>query len=201
MKQRLNSCMLAVLACTALFSCGNSHKRTAEDAARKATVVKDTTLYARIDRHSEDTLYVTAIADGRRHSFGYAEAKRSGHMAGSPIDGDTVAAMPDFGQHKMKSVINISQLKGLWMDEIDRTSGMRLTADGGAYSIGAGQETLRSWHIANGRIILTYVGSPESNTAEKSEEANITCLDAATLALNFDGKLRVYKRQIGLISE
>lgn len=193
--------MLTVLASAALLSCGNSHKRTAEDAARKATVVKDTTLYARIDRHSEDTLYVTAVADGRRHSLGYAEARHSGHMAGEPLDGDTVAAMPDFKQHKMKSVINISQLKGLWMDELDRTSGMRLAAGGGAYSIGAGKETLRSWQIANGRIILTYVGSPESNAAETTEEANITCLDATTLALNFDGKLRVYKRQTGLISK
>ena len=192
--------MLAVLACAAIASCGNSHKRTAEDAARKATVLKDTTLYARIDRHSEDTLYVTAIADGRRHALGYTEAMHKGHVAGELLDGDTIAAMPDFKQHKTKSAINTSQLKGLWMDESDRTTGMRLTADGGAYSIGADKETLRSWRIANGRIMLKYVSSPESDTVEKSEEATITSLDATTLALNFDGKLRMYKRQTGLIS-
>lgn len=200
MMHRLNSWLVMALACVGMVSCGNSHKRTAEDAARKAATVKDTTLYARIDSHTGDSLYVTAIADGRKYAFEYADAMHKGHMAGEPNDGDTIATMPDFKQRKALSAINTTQLQGLWMDERDKSVGMRLTADGGAFSIGGGKEMLRAWHITNGKIMLTYVGSPENNTTEKSEAASIAQLDRITLALNFDGQLRVYKRQTKLIS-
>ncbi len=201
MKYRLCNYALAALACICAAACGNSHKRTAEDAARKSKVVKDSTLYARVDSQKGDTIYVTAIGDGRKYAFEYASAMHKGHLAGTPEKGDTIAAMPDFKGRKVESAVNTTLLHGLWMSESDASTGIRLTSDGGAFSIGADGETLRSWRISNGQIILTYVGSPESGTVEKSEAANIAQLDATTLSLNFDGRLRVYKRQTQLISK
>lgn len=201
MKYRLCNYALAALACVCAVACGNSHKRTAEDAARKSKTVKDSTLYARIDSNKGDTIYVTALGDGRKYAFEYVTAMHKGHMVGAPEKGDTIAAMPDFKGRNVESAINTTLLHGLWMSEDNAGTGIRLTADGGAFSIGSEKETLRSWRISNGQIILTYVGSPESATVEKSEAANIAQLDATTLSLNFDGKLRVYKRQTQLISK
>lgn len=104
------------------------------------------------------------------------DAQHANGMHGSLIVGDTLAVMPLFKSGKVRSVVNLSELVGLWMFDSQEGTGMRLSPDGAASDIGSSEVTFRGWKICNGRFILTYIRADGSDYTEKADTSTIISL-------------------------
>lgn len=199
MTRNINYISMVVLAVACLAAC-SPKKRTEADAARKAAVTVDTTLYVRVDRLGADSAHVTALENSRRFTFGYKEAAQAGKLVGEVREGDTIAIMPDFKRHAVRQGVNVSMLTGLWMLEGGDGSGMRLLADGGAYTVGTNGVTLKSWRVLNGQMLVSYIMDDGSSYAELTDTSRIEVLEKDRLVMLLHGKQQTYHRNAGLIT-
>ncbi len=165
----------------------------------------DSTMYVRLDALNGDTINVTLLEDSTRMTLSFAAAKQAGAVHGQLNIGDSLAVMADVKTKAVRSVINLSELKGFWMIQGTEGDGMRLEPDGRAISVGNKDVSLSHWKIKNGMLILTYLN------AEADEEKNVTfttlpdtseivALTKDSLQINVNGKLYVCVRQTEIIT-
>lgn len=183
---------------SALASCGGGKKTSKSEAY--VDTVPDSTLRVMLNKHTEDSLFVTDIETNGKHRFSYAQARLNGQIMGSLTDGDTLAIMPDFKQRTIRSSVNLSQLIGLWLYGQNQ-DGFRLNPDGGAFAIGnQGEDVLRSWKVKNGLFILTYVKANGSDYTERGDTSTIVRLEDNSFTFVFDGKEHTCRKITGLIT-
>lgn len=189
-----------LLALVALSSC-SPRKRSAEDSERRARPeVADTTLFARLDAVTGDSLSLTQVGHDRRLSLSVAECRDKGHLAGDLTTGDTLAIIARQQEKKVLSAVNVTQVAGLWFIDGKGGNGLRLTSDGAASWIGDEDVTLRSWRIGNGKFILNYIKADGSDYREIPDTAEIQQLDSEHLTVVFKDKTLQLTRSKGLIT-
>ena len=166
----------------------------------------DSTMYVRLDAVNGDTMNVVLLEDGTKMVFNFAKAKHDGAVHGQLNVGDSLAIMADLKTKSLRSAINLSEMKGMWMVVGGKGDGMRLEPDGQAVSIGNANLPLSRWKIKNGMLILTYL-----NEVKKDENGDmalinfpdtseIVSLTKDSLHINVNGKLYVCVRQTEIIT-
>ena len=161
----------------------------------------DSTMYVRLDAVNGDTMNVVLLEDGTKMVFNFAKAKHDGAVHGQLNVGDSLAIMADLKTKSLRSAINLSEMKGMWMVVGGKGDGMRLQPDGQAVSIGNANLPLSRWKIKNGMLILTYLN--EVKNGENGDMAlvnfpdtsEIVSLTKDSLQINVKGKLYVCVRQ------
>lgn len=161
----------------------------------------DSTMYVRLDAVNGDTMNVVLLEDGTKMVFNFAKAKQNGAVHGQLNVGDSLAIMADLKTKSLRSAINLSEMKGMWMVVGGKGDGMRLEPDGQAVSIGNANLPLSRWKIKNGMLILTYLN--EVKNGENGDMAlvnfpdtsEIVSLTKDSLQINVKGKLYVCVRQ------
>ena len=161
----------------------------------------DSTMYVRLDAVNGDTMNVVLLEDGTKMVFNFAKAKHDGAVHGQLNVGDSLAIMADLKTKSLRSAINLSEMKGMWMVVGGKGDGMRLQPDGQAVSIGNANLPLSRWKIKNGMLILTYLN--EVKNGENGDMALINFPDTSeivsltkdSLQINVKGKLYVCVRQ------
>ena len=161
----------------------------------------DSTMYVRLDAVNGDTMNVVLLEDGTKMVFNFAKAKQNGAVHGQLNVGDSLAIMADLKTKSLRSAINLSEMKGMWMVVGGKGDGMRLEPDGQAVSIGNTNLPLSRWKIKNGMLILTYLN--EVKNGENGDMALINFPDTSeivsltkdSLQINVNGKLYVCVRQ------
>lgn len=161
----------------------------------------DSTMYVRLDAVNGDTMNVVLLEDGTKMVFNFAKAKQNGAVHGQLNVGDSLAIMADLKTKSLRSAINLSEMKGMWMVVGGKGDGMRLEPDGQAVSIGNANLPLSRWKIKNGMLILTYLN--EVKNGENGDMALINFPDTSeivsltkdSLQINVNGKLYVCVRQ------
>ena len=161
----------------------------------------DSTMYVRLDAVNGDTMNVVLLEDGTKMVFNFAKAKQNGAVHGQLNVGDSLAIMADLKTKSLRSAINLSEMKGMWMVVGGKGDGMRLQPDGQAVSIGNANLPLSRWKIKNGMLILTYLN--EVKNGENGDMAlvnfpdtsEIVSLTKDSLQINVKGKLYVCVRQ------
>lgn len=151
--------------------------------------VPDSTMYVVLDAHTADSLFVTNVETKGHRTFAHKAAVDGGKVYGSLTDGDTLAVVPDFHKRSALSVVNVSELVGLWFYENGGGNGLRLAYDGVACAVGESDGvTLTTWKVKNGAFILYYVKSDGSDYTERSDTSAIRRLDDTHFVFTLRGK-------------
>ena len=161
----------------------------------------DSTMYVRLDAVNGDTMNVVLLEDGTKMVFNFAKAKHDGAVHGQLNVGDSLAIMADLKTKSLRSAINLSEMKGMWMVVGGKGDGMRLEPDGQAVSIGNANLPLSRWKIKNGMLILTYLNEVKNGEngdialVNFPDTSEIVSLTKDSLQINVKGKLYVCVRQ------
>ena len=161
----------------------------------------DSTMYVRLDAVNGDTMNVVLLEDGTKMVFNFAKAKQNGAVHGQLNVGDSLAIMADLKTKSLRSAINLSEMKGMWMVVGGKGDGMRLQPDGQAVSIGNANLPLSRWKIKNGMLILTYLNEVKNGEngdialVNFPDTSEIVSLTKDSLQINVNGKLYVCVRQ------
>ena len=161
----------------------------------------DSTMYVRLDAVNGDTMNVVLLEDGTKMVFNFAKAKHDGAVHGQLNVGDSLAIMADLKTKSLRSAINLSEMKGMWMVVGGKGDGMRLQPDGQAVSIGNANLPLSRWKIKNGMLILTYLNKVKNEEngdmalVNFPDTSEIVSLTKDSLQINVNGKLYVCVRQ------
>lgn len=161
----------------------------------------DSTMYVRLDAVNGDTMNVVLLEDGTKMVFNFAKAKQNGAVHGQLNVGDSLAIMADLKTKSLRSAINLSEMKGMWMVVGGKGDGMRLEPDGQAVSIGNTNLPLSRWKIKNGMLILTYLNEVKNGEngdialVNFPDTSEIVSLTKDSLQINVNGKLYVCVRQ------
>ena len=161
----------------------------------------DSTMYVRLDAVNGDTMNVVLLEDGTKMVFNFAKAKHDGAVHGQLNVGDSLAIMADLKTKSLRSAINLSEMKGMWMVVGGKGDGMRLQPDGQAVSIGNANLPLSRWKIKNGMLILTYLNEVKNGEngdialVNFPDTSEIVSLTKDSLQINVKGKLYVCVRQ------
>ena len=161
----------------------------------------DSTMYVRLDAVNGDTMNVVLLEDGTKMVFNFAKAKHDGAVHGQLNVGDSLAIMADLKTKSLRSAINLSEMKGMWMVVGGKGDGMRLQPDGQAVSIGNANLPLSRWKIKNGMLILTYLNEVKNGEngdialVNFPDTSEIVSLTKDSLQINVNGKLYVCVRQ------
>ena len=161
----------------------------------------DSTMYVRLDAVNGDTMNVVLLEDGTKMVFNFAKAKQNGAVHGQLNVGDSLAIMADLKTKSLRSAINLSEMKGMWMVVGGKGDGMRLQPDGQAVSIGNANLPLSRWKIKNGMLILTYLNEVKNGEngdialVNFPDTSEIVSLTKDSLQINVKGKLYVCVRQ------
>ena len=166
----------------------------------------DSTIYVRLDALNGDTMNVVLLEDGTKMVFNFAKAKQNGAVHGQLNVGDSLAIMADLKTKSLRSAINLSEMKGMWMVVGGKGDGMRLEPDGQAVSIGNTNFPLSRWKIKNGMLILTYLNEVKNDEngdmalINFPDTSEIVSLTKDSLHINVNGKLYVCVRQTEIIT-
>ena len=166
----------------------------------------DSTMYVRLDAVNGDTMNVVLLEDGTKMVFNFAKAKHDGAVHGQLNVGDSLAIMADLKTKSLRSAINLSEMKGMWMVVGGKGDGMRLQPDGQAVSIGNANLPLSRWKIKNGMLILTYLNKVKNGEngdmalVNFPDTSEIVSLTKDSLQINVNGKLYVCVRQTELMT-
>ena len=163
-------------------------------------------MYVRLDAVNGDTMNVVLLEDGTKMVFNFAKAKHDGAVHGQLNVGDSLAIMADLKTKSLRSAINLSEMKGMWMVVGGKGDGMRLQPDGQAVSIGNANLPLSRWKIKNGMLILTYLNEVKNGEngdialVNFPDTSEIVSLTKDSLQINVNGKLYVCVRQTELMT-
>lgn len=165
----------------------------------------DSTMYVRLDAVEGDTIKATLLEDGTSLVFSYANARQANAVHGQLTVGDSLAIMADIKTRSLRSVINVSEMKGLWMIQGTAGDGMRLEPDGRAVSVGNKNLSLSRWKIKNGMLILSYLDAQtddENNVHFNTipDTSEIVSLTKDSLHINVNGTLYICVRQTELMT-
>lgn len=136
----------------------------------------DSTIYAQLKAVTDDSITIYQLDSKSTRKLGYIDAQHANAVHGSLTVGDTLAVMPLFKSAKARSVVNMSELVGLWMFDGNNGTGLRLSSDGAASDVGPSDVTFRGWKIRNGRFILTYIKADGSDYTEMADTSTIISL-------------------------
>lgn len=148
---------------------------------------------------------VVLLEDGTKYILDFSAAKQAGEIHGLLTPGDSLAVMWNLKVKSIKSSINLSELKGMWMIEGRDGDGMNLMPDGAAASIGNKDISMREWKIRNGMLIITYKEygpNAEGDNVYKNlqDTSKILSLSKDSLHINVNGNVYLCKRQTELIT-
>lgn len=161
----------------------------------------DSTMYVRLDAHTDDSIRVTPLDGGHARTFGIAEARLNNTIHGTLTDGDTLAVIPRFADRRIASAVNCTEIAGLWLYDDGSGNGMRLKSNGTAGSVGdAGRYALRSWKIHNGAFLLTYILADGTDYRETADTAHIELLSADTFTFTLADSTVCCHRVEGVIN-
>ena len=204
--KKLLSCVLFVVAAFAL----SLHLTSCNSCSGGYDVhfipeTPDSTMYVRLDALNGDTINVTLLEDSTRMTLSLAAAKQAGAVHGQLNLGDSLAIMADVKTMAVRSVINLSELKGFWMIQGTDGDGMRLEPDGRAVSVGNKNLSLSRWKIKNGMLILSYLDAKtdEENNVHFNtipDTSEIVSLTKDSLHINVNGTLYICVRQTELMT-
>lgn len=192
--------LLILLLIAMMVSCGNKKTYTGKTIS-DVRMEPDTTIYVRLDAVFGDTVIAVAnIKNTRRDTFNIRDAKFSKMIFGNMNLGDTLAIMPLFKTHAIKSAYNLNEMTGLWL--MKDGNGINLTLDGMAVNVGIFDDeiSLRHWMIHNGMLFITYVLMDGSDYTERIDTTDITNLTYENLQLNVNGKVYDCKHVTKLLS-
>lgn len=183
-----------------VVSCGSKKTYTGKTIS-DVRMDPDTTIYVRLNAVIGDSaIAVSNIKDSRRDTFCIKDAMFSNKIFGDMNIGDTLAIMPLFKKHSIKSSYNLNEMTGLWL--MKDGNGINLTLDGMAVNVGIFDDeiSLRHWMIHNGMLFITYVLMDGSDYAERIDTTDITNLTYESLQLNINGKVYDCKHVKKLLS-
>ena len=163
MMKKVTYLLLASLI-VSMVACSGKKKRVEKVEAPEEP---DSTIMVQLQKVTDDSITFLQIDAKRTRTLGYADARRSNSVHGTLAVGDTLAVVPMFKQKLALSVVNVSELTGLWMFEGNSGTGMRLNADGAACDVGSSEVTLREWKLRNGHFILVYVPADGSDYKDR----------------------------------
>ena len=182
--KKLTYLLLPALA-LCLMACSGNKKRTAQPEIPDEP---DSTIYVQLKAVTDDSLTIYQLDSKKTRKLGYIEAQHANAVHGSLTVGDTLAVMPLFKSAKARSVVNMSELVGLWMFDGNDGNGVRLSADGAASDVGPSDVTFRGWKIRNGRFILTYIKADGSDYTEMADTSTIISLSKDEFRYTLNGE-------------
>lgn len=165
----------------------------------------DSTMYVQLKAVNGDSMDVVLLEDGTKYTLDFSEAKQSGNIHGLLTPGDSLAVMWNLKVKSIKSSINLSELKGMWMIEGRDGDGMKLEPNGTAVSIGNKDISMNDWKIRNGMLIITYKKPVKTIDGALEYEypqdtSKILSLSKDSLHINVNGNVYLCKRQTELIT-
>ena len=178
----------------AFASCNNGSttqiKRTEADAARKAAPKpKDPTLMVVLESTKGDSIVVTDSETKSQYTLSVSQLMQDKENHGSLTQKNKYAVMADLNKKTISTLINITELTGIWLLNDKSGNGIRLDEDGSACSIGKIDDiTFHSWRIEQGQLKLTYILSDGSNYGEQEEAATIVALSSNQFVVEFRGQ-------------
>ena len=181
------------IALSAFASCNNGSttqiKRTEADAARKAAKKqKDPTLMVVLKSTKGDSVVVTDCETKYMYTLSVSQLMQNKENHGSLTQDNKYAVMADFDKKTISTLINITELTGVWLLDDKSGSGIRLDENGSASNIGIIDDiTFRSWRMQKGQLMLTYILSDGSNYDEHEEAATIVELSSGKLVFEYRG--------------
>lgn len=181
-----------------MAACSSHKKRVAKEEIPEEP---DSTIMVQLQKVTDDSITFMQLDAQRTRTLGYAEARRNNEVHGTLTIGDTLAVVPTFKQKLALSVVNVSELMGLWMFENGQGTGMRLNAGGAACDVGPSEVTLREWKLRNGHFILTYVPADGSDYNEKADTSTIISLDKEHFSYTLKGNEKRCSKVKGLITK
>ena len=179
------------IALSAFASCNNGCttqiKRTEADAARKAVKKqKDPTLMVVLKSTKGDSVVVTDCETKDMYTLSVSQLMENKENHGSLTQDNKYAVMADFDNKTISTLINITELTGVWLLDDKSGSGIRLDENGSASNIGIIDDiTFRSWRMQKGQLMLTYILSDGSNYDEHEEAATIVELSSGKLVFEY----------------
>lgn len=197
MMKKVTYLLLASLI-VSMVACSGKKKRVEKVEAPEEP---DSTIMVQLQKVTDDSITFLQIDAKRTRTLGYADARRSNSVHGTLTVGDTLAVVPMFKQKLALSVVNVSELTGLWMFEGNSGTGMRLNADGAACDVGPSEVALREWKLRNGHFILVYVPADGSDYNEKSDTSTIISLDKDHFSYTLNGNEKRCSKVKGLITK
>ena len=165
----------------------------------------DSTMYVQLKAVNGDSMEVVLLEDGTKYTLDFSAAKQSGNIHGLLTPGDSLAVMWNLKVKSIKSSINLSELKGMWMIEGRDGDGMNLMPNGAAVSIGNEEICMNDWKIRNGMLIITYKKPVKTIDGALEYEypqdtSKILSLSKDTLHINVNGNVYLCKRQVELMT-
>lgn len=165
----------------------------------------DSTMYVRLNAVNGDSIDVELLEDGTKYTLDFAEAMKSGNVHGLLTPGDSLAVMWNLKVKSIKSSINLSELKGLWLIEGRDGDGMNLMPNGTAASVGNKDISMREWKIKNGMLIITYKEYGKNEEGEDvykhlQDTSKILSLSKDSLHIDVNGNIYLCKRQVEIMT-
>lgn len=189
--------LLAAAMIVSVAACSSKKKRVEKEEVPEEP---DSTIMVQLQKVTDDSITFTQIDAKRTRTLDYAEARRSNEVHGTLTVGDTLAVVPMFQEKRALSVVNVSELMGLWMFEGGQGTGMRLNAGGAACDVGPSEVTLREWKLRNGHFILTYVPADGSDYNERADTSTIITLDKEHFNYTLKGNEKRCTRVVGVLT-
>lgn len=189
-------CTLFLLVC----SCSKREGAHSSVEADHELVINeaDTSIIGTITAIDGDNITLTKERSDERLTFDCSSARTAGHILGELRQGDRYAITTTPSGHGASTILNMTQLSGVWFNDADSNRGIRLTASGDLSSINPEQYAFRKWKPYNGRLILYYT---DIETVAKdsrnflSDTTDIVTLTDDTLVYRFLGETFSCHRQ------
>lgn len=149
-------CTLFLLVC----SCNKREgAHSSVEEAPRALVINeaDSSIVGTLDAIDGDNITIKKERSDERLTFDYSPARNSGRVIGDLRKGDRYALTTDASGQSAATILNITQLSGLWLFDKDGERGVTFTAAGSLSSVNPEKYSYRSWKPYNGRLILYYI--------------------------------------------
>lgn len=182
--------LLVVSSCT---SCGGNGRKagTVNPMVRQLDETPDEAEYVRLDKVTDDSLFVFSITKKRNETFAYRNAKDNGHIHGTLKEGDVYSVFPERKTKTVSIVINVTQLKGRWVYDKEEFRAIDFNDRGGMSSINTGDICFREWKLLNGKLYIYYVDVQtvaDDRHKYEVDEAHILLFENDRLVLLFKGQ-------------
>lgn len=158
----------------------------------------DSAMFVRLNRISNDTIFVTPKGQTKEEKFGIAEAQMNGQIKGTLNVGDEYSIFPNRKQKNITIAINVSELKGRWFYDMTKHRGFEFGPYGALSAINNQLLSYREWKLLNGKLYIYFIEIQQVNDDRHEyfvEEAEILHLDDDNLQLLFRNETLTCHRQ------